>query len=122
MVYRVARGIALEPFRMRLHRIFPVQVRTHARDHVQAALLGGGAAVAEEIPLAEKLAFAMEWHFGLVKSEYAGDAHHRGVHFQAGPVIGPLLDVQHHGIVLRHIELAQTANLSLPGNLLGRGH
>ena len=36
--------VALEPFRMRLRRLLPVQVGAHARDHVHAALLGGGAA------------------------------------------------------------------------------
>ena len=42
-----------------------LQVGTHARDDVDAALLGGGAAVAEEIAVAEKLALAMERHLRL---------------------------------------------------------
>jgi hypothetical protein len=107
----------VEPLRVRLHRVFPIQVRTHARNHPQPALLGGGAAVAEEIPLPQELALPVERHLRLIKSQYPGDAHHDGIHFQAGPVVRPLLDVQHDGIVFGHIGLAETADLPLPRNL-----
>ena len=103
VMYGVAFGVALEPFRMRLHRVFPVQVGTHARNHMESALLGGGAAIAEEIAVAQEFAFPMEGHFGLIESQDSGDAHQSGIHFQAGPVIGPFLNVQHDRIVLGHV-------------------
>ncbi|MGO9896724.1 MAG: hypothetical protein ACLPX8_21190, partial [Bryobacteraceae bacterium] len=81
-----------------------------------AALLGGDATLAEEIAVAEKLAFAVVRHFGLVKSKNAGDAHHDGIHLQAGPVIRPLLDIEHGGIVFGHIGLAEPADFPLPGH------
>src|ERR1019366_1537789 len=52
---------------------------------------------------------------------------HHGVAFQAGPVIRPLLHIEHHGIVLGHIELTQAPDLALPRNFdirspQGAGH
>ena len=101
---------------MGLHRVFPIEVRAHARDHVQAALFGGRATLAEEIAIAEKLAFPVVRHLGLVKRKNAGDADQHGVHLQAGPVVRPLLHVEHRGIVFGHIGLADPADFSLPGH------
>ena len=115
-MYGVALRVALEPLRMGLYRVFPIEVRTHARDHVYAALFGGGATVAEEIATAEELAFPVVRHLGLVKRKNAGDTHHHGVDLQAGPVVRPLLHVEHRGIVLGHIGLAEPADLTLPGD------
>ena len=84
-------GVALEPLGMGLDGVFPVEVGTHAGDDVHAALLGGGAAFAEEVAVAEKLAFAVKRDLGLVERQDAGDADQHGVHFEAGPVVGPLL-------------------------------
>ena len=116
VLHDVALRVALEPLRMRLHRVFPIQVRTHARDHVYAALFGGRAALAEEIAIAEEFAFAVERHLRLVERQNAGDADHHGVDLQAGPVVRPLLHVEHRGIVLRHIGLSEAADLPLPGD------
>jgi len=55
VVYGVALRVALEPLRMGLYGVFPIEVRTHAGDHVYAALLCGRATVAEEIATAEEL-------------------------------------------------------------------
>jgi len=41
----------------------------------------------------QELALPVERHFGLIESQYPGDAHQDGVHFQAGPIVRPLLDV-----------------------------
>ena len=107
VMHDVALRVALEPLRMRLDGVFPIEVGTHARDHVQPALLGGGAAVAEEIAVAEVLAFPVERHLGLVERQDAGDAHHHGIHLQAGPVVRPLLDVEHDRVVFGHVDLAE---------------
>jgi hypothetical protein len=112
VAHGIALGVALEPLRMGLHGVFPIEVGTHARDHVHAALLGGGAALAEEIAVAQELALAVERHLGLVERQYSGDAHHHGVHLQAGPVVRPLLDVQHDGVVLGHIESGRDGGFS----------
>ena len=101
---------------MGLHRVFPIEVGTHARDHVHAALLGGGAALAEEIASAEELALPVVRHLGLVERQNAGDADHHGVDLEAGPVVRPLLDVEHRGVVLGHVGLAEPADFPLPGN------
>ena len=116
VVYGVALRVALEPLRMGLHRVFPIEVRTHARDHVHAALLGGRATLAEEIAIAEKLAFPVVRHLRLVERQNAGDAHHHGVDLQTGPVVRPLLHVEHRRIVLRHVGLAEPPDLPLPGH------
>ena len=116
VVHGVALGIALEPLRMRLHGVFPVEIGTHARDHVHAALLGGGAAIAEEIAVAEEFALPVERHLGLIEGQDAGDADQHGIDLEAGPVVGPLLDVEHGGVVLGHVGLADAADLPLPGN------
>ncbi len=120
VVDRFALRVALEPLRMRLNGVLPIEVGTHARDDVQAALLRGGAAVAEEIAVAEELAFPVERHLGLVERQDAGDAHQHGVDLQAGPVVGPRFDVEHRRVVLGHVELADTAHLSRPRNILHR--
>jgi hypothetical protein len=39
---------------MGLDCIFPIEVRTHTCDYVQAAFLGGPATLAKEIPVAEE--------------------------------------------------------------------
>ena len=117
----VALRVALEPLRMRLHRVLPIQIRTHARDHVDAALLGGRAALAEEIAVAEKFAFAVERNLGLIERQDPRDAHQHGIDFQAGPIIRPLLDVEHRRIVLGHVGLADAADLALPGRVRIRG-
>ena len=62
-----ASRVALEPLRMGRKGVFPIEVRTHARDHVQAAFLGGRATLAEEIALAEELGFPVVGHLRLVK-------------------------------------------------------
>ncbi len=115
-MHGIALRVALEPLRMGLHCVFPIEVRTHACDRVQAALLGGRATLAEEITVAEELALAMVRHLRLVKRKNAGDADKHGVDFQAGPVIRPLLDVEHRGIVLGHIGLADPVDFPLPGH------
>ena len=114
VMHGVAFGIALEPLRMGLNRVFPIQVRTHTRDHMYAAFLSGGAAVAEEIALPEELALPVEWHLGLIKRQDPGDAHQNGIHLQAGPVVRPLLDIQDGWVVLGHVGLADAADLPLP--------
>src|SRR5437762_2606915 len=74
VMHGIALRIALEPLRMALQSVFPIEVRTHARDHVQAALPGGRAALAEEIAASEELAFPVVGHLRLVKRQDAGDA------------------------------------------------
>ena len=76
VMHGVALRVALEPLGVRLHGVLPVEVGAHARDHVHAALLGGGAAVAEEIAVAEEFALPVERHLGLIERQDAGDAHH----------------------------------------------
>ncbi len=117
MVHHVALRVALEPLRMGLNRVFPIEVRAHARDHVQAALLGGRATLAEEIAVAEKLAFPVKRHLRLVKRQNAGDAHQHGVHLQAGPVVRPLRNVEHRGVMFGHIGLADPPDPPLPRDL-----
>ena len=63
---------------------------------------------------AEELALPVVRHLGLVKRQNAGDADQHGVHLQAGPVVGPFLDIQHGWIVLGHIGLADPADSPLP--------
>ena len=111
----VALLVALEPLGVGLERVFPVEVGAHAGDDVEAALFGGGAAIAEEIAIAEVFAFAVEGDAGLVEGEDAGDADEDGIDFEAGPVVGPLFDVEHGGVVLGHVGLADAADFALPG-------
>src|SRR5512135_3746057 len=63
---RIALLVHLEPFRMCRYGIFPVQVRTHSRNDVYAALLGCRTALTEEVTITEVFALAMEWYFGLI--------------------------------------------------------
>ena len=119
MPYRIPLRIALKPFRMRLYRVLPVQIGTHARNHAQASLLRGCAAVTEEIPVSQISSLPVKRNFRLVERQNPRNADERGVHFETYPVIGPFLDIQHHRVMLSHIQLAQPANLPLPRNLLG---
>ena len=66
------------------------------------------------------LAFPVERHLGLVERQDAGDADQHGVDLQAGPVVGPLLDVEDRGVVLGHVELPDAPHLSRPRNNLHR--
>ena len=109
--------VPLKPFRMRGHGILPVEVGTQPADHVQSALLRGRAAIAKEVAVAEVLAFAMERDFRLVVGNDSGDADERSVHFHADPIVGPLVDVQRHRVVLRHIQLAEAPDFPLPGSV-----
>ena len=117
----IALCVALEPLGMRFEGILPVQVRTHARNYVNAAFLCGCAALAEEIAAPEKLAFPVERHFRLVEGQDPGNADHYGVHFQAGPVIRPLLHIERNGVMFGHIELAHAPDFALPRNFDIRG-
>ena len=112
----IALPIALEPLGVGLDRVFPIEVGTHARHHVDATLLRRRAAIAEEIAIAEKFALAVERHLGLVECQNSGDADHHGIHFEAGPVIGPLFDIEHRRVMLGHIGLADAADSMLPGD------
>ncbi len=114
VVHHIALRVALEPLGVGLDGVFPIEIRTHARDDVQATLFGGRATVAEEVPVAQKLAFPVVGDFGLIKRQNAGDTHQHGVHLQAGPVIRPLLHVEHHGVVFGHVGLAKPADFPLP--------
>src|SRR5439155_21754071 len=70
------------------------------------------------IPVAEEFDLPMERHLGLVEGHDAGDADHYGIDLETGPVVGPFLDVEHDGIVLRHVQLPEAPDLPLPGNVV----
>src|ERR1035437_8881986 len=76
----------------------------------------GRAELSQKKAVAEELAFSVVRHLRLVKRQNAGDAHHHGVNLQAGPVVRPLLDVEHRRVVFGHIGLAEPADFPLPGN------
>ena len=71
----------------------------------------------EEIARAQIFAFAVKRDFGLIEGENPRDADEDGVHFEAAPVIGPLLDIEFDRIVLGHVQLPDAANTALPRNI-----
>src|ERR1700722_13538619 len=82
-------GVALEPVGMGFEAIVPVEIGAHAGYDAHATLFCGGAALAEEIAIAEIFSLAMERHFCLVVGQNAGNADEDDVGFDAGPEVGP---------------------------------
>ncbi len=116
----IALGIAHGPLRMRIERLVPVEVGTHASNHAHAALFCGVAALSKEIAVTEKFAAAEVRHVGWIVGDDAGDADEDDVDLEALPVVGPLFHVQLNGVVLGHVELAHAANRLLPGFCVAR--
>jgi hypothetical protein len=99
---------------VRLQRIAPVQVRTHARHHAHASFLRRRYALAKEIAPVQIFPMTMKLHLRWIKREYARDANEDDIRLGTMPIIRPLVDVHHGGIVFRHVALADAANLLLP--------
>jgi hypothetical protein len=95
--------------------VAPIEVGAHAGNHAHAALAGRGYAFAEEVAVVEEFSMAMERHPGGIEGEDAGDTDKDDVRAGGMPIIGPLLDVHHGGVVLGHVGLADAANPLLPG-------
>ena len=62
----------------------------------------------------QKFSMAVELHLRGIEREDAGDADKDNVRLGGVPVVGPLFDVHHGGIVLGHVALSDAANLLLP--------
>jgi hypothetical protein len=123
MSHGFALRVALEPFRVRLQSFFPFQIGAHAGQDMQATLLSGIAAIAKEIAIAQILAMPVKRHFRGIESENASHADLYRIHFETGPIIGPLFNVERDRIVLGHINLADAAYSLVPrvSGARGRG-
>ena len=99
---------------MGLERVAPVQVGTHAGDHAHVALLCSSHALAEEVAAIEEFSMAMKLDLRGIEREDAGHADKDDVRAGGMPVVGPLFDVHHRGVVLGHVALSDAANLLLP--------
>ena len=62
----------------------------------------------------QEFSMAMKLHLRGIEREDAGDADKNNVRFGGMPVVGPLFDVHHGGIVLGHVALSHATNLLLP--------
>ena len=105
--------VAHGPLRMGRERIAPVEVGTHAGDDAHIALLGGGHALAEKVAAMQVFSVAMKLHLRGVKRQDAGDADKDNVGVGGVPVVGPLFNVHHGGVVLGHVALSDAANSSV---------
>jgi hypothetical protein len=61
----------------------------------------------------------VEGDLGRVEGDHSGDVDLDGVDFAARPVVGPLLDVGFGDVLFAEVDLADAADLLVPGVFLG---
>lgn len=74
-------SISFEPLRMRFQGVFPLEIRAHTGQNSNAALLGGGTAIAEEVTLTEEFPVLVIRNLRRIKRKNAGHANLDGIHF-----------------------------------------